>query len=131
MPHLKTALGRSAASTRQGPAGMRTFERIADAWGLSHEERHRLLGMSASTYYRARANPERVQYSSDLLERLSHVLGVYKALHVLFPQADRADAWIDRPSRHFGDQPARARLTSGSFSDLVSVRNYLDAQRGW
>ncbi len=68
---------------------------------------------------------------ADTLERISHVLGIFKALHVLMPDDARADAWIDRPSRRLGGETARARIVSGRFSDLVDLRRYLDAARGW
>jgi uncharacterized protein (DUF2384 family) len=65
------------------------------------------------------------------LERISHVLGIYKALHVLFIDEKQADSWIDRPSVAFGDRPARERLTSGLLSDLIFIRHHLDVARGW
>ena len=110
---------------------LRTFENIADRWKLSTAERERLLGLAHATYFRARRDPAKARLDESTLERISHVLGIYKALHVLFPDAERADSWIDRPSRRLGGEPARRRLTSGSFSDLVDLRRYLDAERGW
>jgi len=113
-----------------GPA-IRTFERIADRWNLSGVERERVLGLTHSKYHRVKANSNAASLSSDTLERVSHILGIFKALQVLFPDAQRADEWIDRPSRRLGGASARSRLTSGRFSDLVDLRRYLDAARGW
>lgn len=118
----------------EGPlagAAVRTFERIADRWALTAAERERLLGLSHSKYHRVKANPDGAVLSADTLERVSHVLGIFKALRVLFPDAQRADGWIDRPSQRLGGQTARTRLTSGRFTDLVDLRRYLDAARGW
>jgi len=111
-------------------SGLRSFEIIADRWHLSPRERESVLGMPRSTYARARANPQRAHLDQNALERLSHVLGIYKALHILFSDADRADTWIDRPSSDFGGRPARERLTSGLVADLAFVRHYLDVARG-
>ena len=113
-----------------GPA-IRTFERIADRWKLSSGERERVLGLSHSKYHRAKAQPDRAALLPDTLERISHVFAIFKALQVLFPDALRADSWIDRPSRRLGGETARSRLTSGRFTDLVDLRRYLDAARGW
>jgi len=113
-----------------GASGLRTFEQIADRWHLSRIEREALLGIPRSTYARLRANPERANLDRSTLERLSLVFGIYKALHVLFTDAERADTWIDRPSAAFGDRPARERLTSGLITDLAKVRQHLDVARG-
>lgn len=67
-----------------------------------------------------------------MLERISYVLGIYKALQILFPDPVRADAWIKRANSAplFAGQRALDRLLSGNVSDLFVVRQYLDAQRG-
>ncbi len=120
----------AAGSELAGPA-IRTFERIADRWNLSGVERERVLGLTHSKYHRVKANSGAASLSGDTLERVSHIFGIFKALQVLFPDAQRADGWIDRPSRRLGGASARSRLTSGRFSDLVDLRRYLDAARGW
>jgi uncharacterized protein (DUF2384 family) len=111
-------------------SGLRAFEAIAARWSLSPRERESILGLPRSTYARMRAKPERAHLDKNVMERLSHVLGIYKALHVLFPDAEQADAWIDRPSADFGGRAARERLTSGLIADLAYVRHYLDVARG-
>ena len=112
-------------------SGLRAFESIADRWKLSISERSAVLGLSASTYRRARARDESATLDRNALERVSHILGIYKALHVLFSDDERADGWIDRASSDFGGRPARERITTGLVADLVHVRRYLDAARGW
>ena len=113
-----------------GESGIRTFEQIADRWRLTRGEREAVLGLPRSTYARLRGKPAGANLDRSTLERLSLIFGIYKALHVLFSDDERADTWIDRPSAAFGDQPARVRITSGLISDLVSVRHYLDVARG-
>jgi uncharacterized protein (DUF2384 family) len=113
-----------------GESGIRTFERIADRWKLTRSERESVLGMPRSTYARLRAKPEGANLDRSTVERLSLVFGIYKALHVLFSDDQRADTWIDRPSAAFGGRPARERLTSGLVTDLAKVRHYLDVARG-
>ena len=111
-------------------SGLRTFDEIADRWHLTRAEREAILGLPRSTYTRLRAHPDRAALDRNTLERISHVFGIYKALHVLFSDDERADSWIDRPSTAFGGQPARQRLTTGLVSDLAAVRRHLDAARG-
>jgi hypothetical protein len=68
----------------------------------------------------------------DTLERLSYLLGIYKALQLLLPEAQAADEWIRRPNEAplFGGRSALERMLSGNVADLYLVRQYLDAQRG-
>jgi antitoxin Xre/MbcA/ParS-like protein len=114
-----------------GPA-LRTFFAIADAWRLSNEESMRLLGdPPRSTFYEwKRAGDGRL--TRDTLERISYVLGIYKALQILLPDAAAADGWIRKPNTAplFGGRSALDRLLSGNVGDLFVVRQYLDAVRG-
>jgi len=68
----------------------------------------------------------------DTLERLSYLLGIYKALQLLLPATEAADEWIRRPNAEplFGGRSALERMLSGNVADLYLVRQYLDAQRG-
>lgn len=121
-------------SPRQmGAAGLRAFSRIAEQWGLSVEEQLKLLGEPPrSTFYAWRKHPEQAQLPRDTLERLSYVLGIYKALQILLPDPAAADAWVRKPNEApgFGGQPALARMLAGNVADLAYVRRYLDAARG-
>ena len=114
-----------------GPA-LRTFIRIAGLWGLSVEEQMTLLGTSArSTFFKWKRDPN-VALPKDTLERISYVLGIYKALQILLPDEGAADEWVRRPNaaQPFGGRSALERMLSGQVMDLFVVRQYLDAQRG-
>lgn len=115
-----------------GPA-LRTFFNITRAWGLTPDQERVLLGSpSRSTFFRWKAG-EAGSIGADVLERISYVLGIYKALQILFPDPAQADGWVARPNDAplFGGQPALARMLGGHVADLYVVRQYLDAQRGW
>lgn len=115
-----------------GP-GLRTFFRITDAWGLTTDQERRLLGNpSRSTFFRWKAG-QAGAVTHDVLERISYVLGIYKALHIIFPSAPHADGWIKRANSAplFGGRSALDRMLAGHVADLYVVRQYLDAQRGW
>ena len=123
-----TALDRKGLS---GPA-LRTFFRIAQLWSLSVEEQMTLLGLSArSTFFKWKKDPN-VVLSKDTLERISYIVGVYKALQVLLPDEKAADEWVKRPNAAppFGGRSALERMMFGQVADLFLVRQYLDAERG-
>jgi len=114
-----------------GPA-LRTFFRIAELWDLNVEEQITLLGLrSRSTYFKWKRDAS-IQLPKDTLERISYLLGIHKALQILLPDEQAADAWVRQPNTAalFGGQSALERMLSGHVSDLYVVRKYLDAQRG-
>jgi hypothetical protein len=114
-------------------AAMRAFTRMAGLWGLSVEEQLRLLGEPArSTFFAWRKHPERASLPRDTLERISNLLGIYKALQILFPDTAAADSWIRKPNTApmFAGRSALERMLAGNVSDLNAVRRYLDSVRG-
>ena len=113
-------------------AGLRAFMKIAELWRLSVPEQLALLGItSRSTYFKWRKEPN-PRVPRDTLERLSYLLGIYKALQLLLPDTGAADEWVRRPNEAplFGGRSALERMLSGNVADLYIVRQYLDAQRG-
>ncbi len=115
-----------------GTAGLRAFARIAELWRLSVAEQLTLLGIgSRSTYFKWKKDAQ-ARLPKDTLERLSYLLGIYKALQILLPQSAAADEWIRRPNSEplFGGRSALERMLSGNVADLYLVRQYLDSQRG-
>jgi len=83
-----------------------------------------------STFFKWKREPDRARLGRDALERISYVLGIYKALHILLPQPEAADAWVRKPDTAFAGRSALDRMTRGSIVDLHAVRSYLDAERG-
>jgi hypothetical protein len=121
------------APAQLAAAGLRAFGRIAEAWGLTVDEQLALLGRPPrSTYFAWRKAPERAVLSRDTLERLSNLLGIWKSLQILLPDAGAADAWVRQPNQAplFGGRSALERMLAGNVSDLHLVRRYLDGVRG-
>jgi uncharacterized protein (DUF2384 family) len=126
---------RTAADIVRNPSAfstpaLRGFFRIAKLWGLSVAEQQAILGVPASTFYRYQANVTAARLSRDTIERISYVFGIFKALGVLLPREEAADAWVRRPNSAFGGESALERMTRGNVADLYVVRRYLDGERG-
>lgn len=114
-----------------GP-GLRAFLRLAELWELDQEAQRTLLGgPSRATWHRWRKTPP-ADLSRDTLERLSYLLGIWKALKILIPDAAQAAAWVRRPNADplFGGRPPLERMLQGRLVDLADVRRHLDAARG-
>ena len=125
--------GAAVSAEQMAAAGLRAFTRIAEAWGLTVEEQLRLLGQPPrSTFFAWRKAPDKAGLSRDTLERLSNLLGIYKSLQILLPDAAAADTWVRRPNSApaFGGKTALDRMLAGNVSDLNFVRRYLDGVRG-
>ena len=121
------------ATREAGQALLRTFFAIAEAWKLAPREAMALLGLRSRSTYHVWKEGKSGPLPRDTLERISYVLGIYKALQMLLPSGASADAWIRKPNAAplFGGKSALERMLSGNVADLYEVRRYLDAQRGW
>src|SRR5258708_27896507 len=130
---IPPARRRDPAVRRQmSGAAIRTFLNIARGWQLSVEEQRGLLGWpAASTYHKYKAGEIGV-LSYDTLTRISLILGIYKALHILYPDAALADRWVKLPNANplFASQPPLALMVDGGIDGLTQVRRLLDARRG-
>lgn len=115
-----------------GPA-LRAFFRIAEQWQLTTEQARRLLGDPPNSTFFQWKKQRDGNLGRDTLERISYLLGIFKALELLFPNPEQADGWVRRPNDAplFGGRPALERMLSGNVADLYEVRRYLDVQRGW
>lgn len=121
----------TAEGALAGPA-LRAFFRIAAAWDLNTAQQRILLGSPPpSTYFKWKKTGDGA-LARDALERISYLLGIYKALQILLPDPQRADRWVSEPNAAplFSGRSALDRMLGGNVSDLYVVRQYLDAQRG-
>jgi hypothetical protein len=136
MPVLKLATVNSTPQQHVTPemieAGLRAFFRIADEWGVSNDQAMILLGGPArSTFFKWKSgHASSASLSRDLATRISYVLGIFKALAILYQQPEHADRWVQQPSLVFGGQSALQRMLAGQITDLAAVREYLDSVRG-
>jgi Protein of unknown function (DUF2384) len=110
----------------------RMVVRLFEHWKLAAPDQSALLGLSAgsrATIARYRKG-EPFGDSADLLARAGHLLGIHKALRILFPHdRDLAYRWVSAPNRRFGDRAPLEVMRQG-FEGLLAVRRYLDFERG-
>ncbi|MNF16045.1 hypothetical protein D3C80_2189060 [compost metagenome] len=69
----------------------------------------------------------------DTLERISYLMGIHKALRILFSShVERVYEWVRKPntSAPFNGTSALDYMLVGRVVDIADVRRYLDAQRG-
>ena len=124
---------KSADRERLAEAGLEGFFAITREWTLNNSQARKLLGdPPESTFFKMKRGDVK-KLPKDTLERISYLLGIYKNLHVLLPDAARANEWIHRPNDAplFGGAPALDKLLRGRVVDLYEVRRYLDGERGW
>ena len=105
---------------------------LLDHWNLSPNDQAVLLGLSTqsrSSVARYRRG-EPLADSADLLARAGHLLGIHKALRILFPHdRDLAYRWVSAPNRRFGATPLDVMKQHG-YEGILAVRRYLDFERG-
>jgi hypothetical protein len=125
-------LDRATSVADLGGPALRTFFNLTKTWQLSEQEQMKLLGLNSRSTLHAWKAGRVSKVSRDTLERISYLLGIFKAINILLPDAKRADEWIRLPNKAplFGGRSALDRLTTGNIGDLYVVRQYLDAQRG-
>lgn len=116
---------------RLSASALKGFFNIAAKWGLKDEDSRELLGgVSSSSFYEWKKNPERL-LDIDRITRISFMVGIYKALHTLYGD-QLADAWVRLPNKNLifgGRSPLQYMLTGGLIS-MQTVRRLLDARRG-
>lgn len=126
--HVQSPDVRQGTGSPRIPAELETFFAIADRWKLSADEQITLLGSPGrSTYFKWKK--EGGSLPADTRERLSHMLGVWKSLRILFTQDERGEEWVRQKNRYF-DGASALDVMLESMSGLIRVRRYLDAQRG-
>ena len=119
-----------AATSRAALAKMAV--RLFDLWDIPTSDQAVLLGLagtSRSTLARYRKGAA-LDDNMDLLGRVGHLLGIHKALRIIFPHnRDLAYRWVRTPNQRFaGQRPVD--IMRGGYEGLLAVRRYLDFERG-
>lgn len=113
----------------EGAAMFRAVVNLFARWGLTDEQSATLLDMPLRSYRHWKAG-EPGRLGRDGKARLSNLMGIHKALRIIFREPTRGYDWIKAPNTAFGGRSALAVMLGGELTDLMRVRRYLDAERG-
>jgi uncharacterized protein (DUF2384 family) len=123
-------LSRLEMRERLSQSAVDGFFAIVDKWGIPMERAGELLGgMPRSTVYKLKSAAGTLR--QDELTRISYIVGIYKALHILLPD-ELADRWITQPNDNLlfrGQTPVDYMMRAG-IPGLQQVRSLVDAERG-
>jgi hypothetical protein len=130
-PAVLVDLNSRTERERLSRSALMGFFKLAAAWQVRDDDARELLGgMSSSSYYDWKKNPDRV-LEVDRITRVSYLLGIYKALHILY--GDKlADEWVHLPNTNpvFAGRTPLAYMLAGGLIAMQTVRKLLDARRG-
>jgi hypothetical protein len=121
-----------AERDRLSPSAVKGFLNIMGRWGVRDVDAKGLLGgVSNTRFYAMKKAPETARLDQDALQRVSFLVGIFKALNILFGE-DLADAWIQLPNQNriFGSATPLAYMIQGGLPAFQTVRRLLDARRG-
>ena len=114
----------------EGAALARATVNLFRLWGITDAEACTLLGGISKRTYARWKDGEIGCLSIDQKNRLSVLMGIHKALRVLFTEKSRVHEWVKKPNRAFGGRSALDVMLGGFLMDLFRVRHCLDAARG-
>jgi hypothetical protein len=135
MPQLRLIEPRHGApapqfSEAEVQAMQRAFVKLAALWQITDEQAAVLMGdISVRTWRRWKVG-DLGRAGIDVAARLSNLMGIHKALRLLFSEPARGYGWIRRPNDAFGGTSALDVMLGGQITDIMRVRRYLDAMRG-
>ena len=113
----------------EAAAMFRAAHNLFGKWELTDEQAATLLDMPVRSYRRWKAEgPRRI--SRDGRARLSNLMGIHKALRIIFTEPQRGYAWIRTGNSAFAGASALDVMLGGELTDIMRVRRYLDAERG-
>lgn len=98
-------------------------------WRISDAEAAILLDLPPRTFARWKTGAIG-RIGRDQKARLSNLMGIHKALRLIFREPERSHAWPRLPNSVFEGRSALAVMLGGELTDLMRVRRYLDAERG-
>ena len=113
----------------EAAASFHAVRNLFGKWGLTDEQAATLLDLPLRTYRRWKAEgPARM--TRDGRARLSNLLGIHKALRIVFREPERGYRWVRAANGAFGGASALDVMLRGELTDLMRVRRYLDSERG-
>ncbi len=116
-------------SDAEAAAMFRATMNLFRLWGISDAEGAVLLDLPPRSFARWKAGAIG-RIDRDGKARLSNLMGIHKALKIIFREPERGYAWIKAPNAVFAGRSALEIMLGGELTDLMRVRRLLDAERG-
>ena len=116
-------------SEEEAAATFRAAVNLFRRWELTDEQAATLLDLPLRTFARWKGG-ELGRVDRDTRARLSNLMGIHKALRIIFHEAERGYRWIKAANALFGGCSALDVMLGGELTDLMRVRRLLDAERG-
>lgn len=110
-------------------AMLRAAVNLFRLWAVTDEQAAMLLDLPVRTYRRWKAG-ETGRFDRDMKARLSNLMGIHKALRLIFNEPQRGYDWVQAKNDTFSGRSALDVMLGGELTDLMRVRRYLDAERG-
>ena len=107
------------------------FFALAHKWDLKSNDAMALLGGVSSGRYFELKRRRKGALTQDELTRVSLLIGIFKALNILFNEK-LANQWVSRPNSNpmFHDAPPLLAMIRGGVPGMLGVRRLLDSRRG-
>ena len=108
---------------------------MLDNWGVSNENKIRLLALPADVrtrtvrrFYDDKALPE----TSQVIQRLDHLLGIADAIRTSFPLNEQMAAfWLNKKNHRFENKTPLDFMLQGGTENVIAVRAHLDCAWDW
>jgi hypothetical protein len=120
-------------SADAGRVALTFFFNLMALWQCPVDQQRALLGSIPGSTYFSWKKLGKVRLPRDTLERISYLMGIHKALRILFSnQPERAYEWVHKANAAapFNGRSALDYMLAGRVIDLADVRRYLDGVRG-
>ena len=118
----------SLESPKSYEIALKALFNIMEEWQVNEEKQRVLLCNPATDVFERWKCGEVTSLESDVLERISYVIGIYKNLGMLFQVRTQANEWLHKQNNAFGGASALNFMLLGQTVNFRKVRHYLDAQ---
>ncbi len=120
----------SAYSEEEVHAMQRTIVNIFACWRVNDVDAAIVLGGISAKTFRRWKDGEFGRVNRDLADRMSNLLGIHKALRIIFADPQTGYGWIKSVNDTLNEKSPLDVMKMGGMEDIVRMRRYLDSVRG-
>src|SRR5690554_1017041 len=116
------------ATLEDDKVGFKAVVNILELWKFSDSEKAIVLGdFSSATFRRLKGGNLARKLTIDRRTRVSLILGIHKALRMMFIQDKHRLEWVNNKNRSFNEHSPKELMLSGALIGLHEIRRYLDS----